>query len=794
MLPAIVFIFSRAGCDEAAKKAARARSYLLSTSEESEVMERIEFFREANAELALDSERLEWLSRGVAAHHAGLLPIEKSFIESLFQDNLIKVVFATETLAAGINMPARCTVLTKLTKWSDEGQVLLTPSSTLQMAGRAGRRGKDELGQVVFCRTPQEDAETAYKLLLEPPEPIESHFFVTYGSAVKMLRVWNMEECKSLVERSFGTYLAEKQENTADKRIILLEEQLCEYEAMFYDIPQLELEEYAKVHDTFTRAEKHKLVLKKAESNLISQTMEGILPFVPTGTSVRLTDGSLGIILDEAQPEIIMNFRTGSNPIQFNSMPFLLLVRTGEQEASDHVQMTEDARAAGSERTSAPVLSLRIIEPRHVLAFDSKRKEPPPPSLLRTILDDLPPAKKWVPRRDGSLVVVLKTVEMKAGPFLSMKEDEQKDGAVVALADEKASQILSREDAAAALSSHIVSVPYPEPSAIVVRQEKRIEKVRDQLTKLPLHSLPNREAMVDAYLKHADLMNEHTKLSKELGMTQNDGETVTWKQFKSTCHVLQAYGALDENWAPTEFGNLVGGLAGVNELWLALVLVELNKRTDLTAPQLAGTLAAVLNENLRSDVYINYVISDEVDNTLDSLEDVGMKLYDAQGDHGVEFPILMTPEACPLVEAWAAGDEWENLLEQTSLDSGDIVRIFRQVIDLLYRVQSVPYVSKSITRLAWEARFAMDRLPISEETKGLKNDVEPVEVGEAESDEPVESGEEDADDPIEVAGDWGDEPLEAEEETDEVMEVGEEEADELVAAVKKEEGSSAADR
>jgi len=183
-----------------------------------------------------------------------------------------------------------------------------------------------------------------------------------------------------------------------------------------------------------------------------------------------------------------------------------------------------------------------------------------------------------------------------------------------------------------------------------------------------------------------------------------------------------------------------------------------------------------------------------VDNTLDSLEDVGMKLYDAQGDHGVEFPILMTPEACPLVEAWAAGDEWENLLEQTSLDSGDIVRIFRQVIDLLYRVQSVPYVSKSITRLAWEARFAMDRLPISEETKGLKNDVEPVEVGEAESDEPVESGEEDADDPIEVAGDWGDEPLEAEEETDEVMEVGEEEADELVAAVKKEEGSSAADR
>jgi len=137
MVPAIVFIFSRQGCDQAAALVASTNNKLISKHEMLEIMDRVRAFRDANPDLPVDEQRFRWLQRGVASHHAGLLPIEKSFIESLFQEALIKIVFATETLAAGINMPARCTVLTIISKRDRNQQVPLSSSAVLQMAGRA---------------------------------------------------------------------------------------------------------------------------------------------------------------------------------------------------------------------------------------------------------------------------------------------------------------------------------------------------------------------------------------------------------------------------------------------------------------------------------------------------------------------------------------------------------------------------------------------------------------------------------------------------------------------------------
>jgi superfamily II RNA helicase len=98
--------------------------------------------------------QVEPLYKGIAAHHAGILPLWKGLVEELFQAGLIKVVFATETLAAGINMPARTTVIASLSKRTDSGHRLLTPSEFLQMAGRAGRRGMDESGPCGDCGNP----------------------------------------------------------------------------------------------------------------------------------------------------------------------------------------------------------------------------------------------------------------------------------------------------------------------------------------------------------------------------------------------------------------------------------------------------------------------------------------------------------------------------------------------------------------------------------------------------------------------------------------------------------------
>jgi superfamily II RNA helicase len=168
MLPAIWFIFSRARCDEAV--ACMASSSTLVTPEErarlSAALDRLR----ASCPEALRPEYAAPLLAGVAAHHAGCLPAWKSFVEELFQEGLLKVVFATETLAAGINMPARAVVLSSTSKRDAEGPRRLTVNEFMQMAGRAGRRGFDTQGSVVVVQSAFEGATSASELALGEPE------------------------------------------------------------------------------------------------------------------------------------------------------------------------------------------------------------------------------------------------------------------------------------------------------------------------------------------------------------------------------------------------------------------------------------------------------------------------------------------------------------------------------------------------------------------------------------------------------------------------------------------------
>ncbi|CAM9523496.1 unnamed protein product, partial [Sphacelaria rigidula] len=175
----------------------------------------------------------ELILQGISTHHAGLLPVFKSFVEELFADALVKVVFATETLAAGVNMPARATVITSLSKRIDTGIVKLTPSQLLQMGGRAGRRGKDVSGSVILMRSRYDDCIEAHRLLMAPMDGIQSQFKSSYGMAVGVLRTRNMESAKIVVEKSFGNFLRQKrlgpvqvEAKAAERRLKEIQEQL----------------------------------------------------------------------------------------------------------------------------------------------------------------------------------------------------------------------------------------------------------------------------------------------------------------------------------------------------------------------------------------------------------------------------------------------------------------------------------------------------------------------------------------------------------------------------------------
>jgi superfamily II RNA helicase len=204
MLPAIYFVFSRKGCDQAMLSCGHLQ--LLNEEE----MDRVEEFIDRYVRdypSAADHPHLPYLFKGLAAHHAGLLPTWKVLVERLFQMGLVKVVFATETLAAGINMPARTTVLASISKRSDDGHRTLTASEFLQMSGRAGRRGMDPLGHVVVVGNPYQSVAEAQRLATSPPDPLGSHFTPTYGMVLNLLQRHTLEQCEFLVSRSFGEFL-----------------------------------------------------------------------------------------------------------------------------------------------------------------------------------------------------------------------------------------------------------------------------------------------------------------------------------------------------------------------------------------------------------------------------------------------------------------------------------------------------------------------------------------------------------------------------------------------------------
>lgn len=208
MLPAIFFLFSRRGCEDAMK---RARGIpLLSTAEQTELRTVVETFTRDHPNLQ-NHPHLPYLFEGMSVHHAGMLPSWKMMVEKLFQRGLLKVVFATETLAAGINMPARSTVISSIYKRADEGHRELTASEFLQMSGRAGRRGMDEVGHVIVLHHPFEPVEDAAKLATATPDPLSSRFTPSYGMVLNLLERHSLEETRDLIERSFGQFIVNQQ-------------------------------------------------------------------------------------------------------------------------------------------------------------------------------------------------------------------------------------------------------------------------------------------------------------------------------------------------------------------------------------------------------------------------------------------------------------------------------------------------------------------------------------------------------------------------------------------------------
>ena len=244
MLPAIYFIFSRNQCDEAAKSCLAA-GLRLTNAEQRERIREIAEARLAGmdpADLAVlgYGQFLAQLEAGIAAHHAGMVPPFKEVVEACFTEGLIRVVFATETLAVGINMPARTVVIDKLTKFTGEHHAMLTPGEYTQLTGRAGRRGIDELGQAVVLWNPFTTFDQVAGLAASRWFHLNSAFRPTYNMAANLVRTYSSEQAHHLLNLSFAQYQADgdvvRMESRLGRRQLQLQELLTEATSPYGDI------------------------------------------------------------------------------------------------------------------------------------------------------------------------------------------------------------------------------------------------------------------------------------------------------------------------------------------------------------------------------------------------------------------------------------------------------------------------------------------------------------------------------------------------------------------------------
>ncbi|WP_457950197.1 DEAD/DEAH box helicase [Pseudarthrobacter sp. alpha12b] len=282
LLPAITFIFSRAGCEAAVAQCVTSGLWLTTEKEQQIIAQRVD---EAGQDIPPDDLDVlgfwTWrygLLRGFAAHHAGMLPTFKEVVEKLFADGLVKAVFATETLALGVNMPARSVVLEKLDKFNGEAHVDITAGEYTQLTGRAGRRGIDVEGHAVVLWQPGTDPTAVAGLASRRTYPLNSSFRPTYNMSINLLAQFGRARAREILESSFAQFQADRSVVGLARQVRSREESLAGY-AKSMTCHLGDFTEYARLRRELSDAENATSRTKsRVQKSLSGDSLARLLP------------------------------------------------------------------------------------------------------------------------------------------------------------------------------------------------------------------------------------------------------------------------------------------------------------------------------------------------------------------------------------------------------------------------------------------------------------------------------------------------------------------------------------
>lgn len=592
----------------------------------------------------VNRDQLDSLLRGIATHHAGGLPAWKELVEMLFERGLVKLVFATATLSAGLNMPARTTVISALKKRSDDGHRFLTPSEFLQIAGRAGRRGKDPVGYVVTVQTPYEGAREAAHLATSAPENLQSCFTPSYGMVLNLLQKHSLEETKELLTRSFAEYLIQEQLTPEQEAIAELTTALARLDVELAGVDDRQLEQFRKLRERLKEEQRlGDLLLQQAEGErkkliapLLLDLAPGALLYLK-GKHIRVGDPVGAILIEKVN---------GSG-----QAPYFLCLTAKNQWIIVGTGDVHDYTGQHFPVDRLPPLT--------------------PPELL---------------------------------PRLGQKRKGD-------------------ESSAQAIAQWLPTLEPITPAPEVLEQQARITALESQLSSDPLSQKRDPQSLLARFQQRQELRQELYR-RQNLYQQHSSKRSYYWQDFLSLIQVLQYFGAL-EGHTPTLLGEVAATLRGENELWLALALLS-GRLEDLDPPQLAAALSALITEPPRPDSWTEHLPSREVlialgiQRSLDaeeqtsqiSLGEVRRQLNQCQRQYLVTVPAWFEGKFLGVVEAWCRGTRWPELCDRTSQDEGDIVRLLRRTMDLLWQIPQVPGLSDELKQKAKIAIALMKRFPI----------------------------------------------------------------------------------
>lgn len=294
LLPGIVFIFSRKGCDMAVSRCL-ADGIRLTTREEREEIRRI-VKRELRNLAPEDLNVLgyhQWvngLERGIASHHAGLIPQFKSVVETLFQRRLVKLVFATETLALGINMPAKSVTIEQLEKFNGETRVPLTPGEYTQLTGRAGRRGIDTVGHAIVAWEHRQDLDTIASLASKRLYPLRSTFRPTYNMAVNLLERMPYAKARETLERSYAQFQADRDMVHLAQEVKDQQRSLAGYQKAMYRAKGSDKDRWRRRYQKLKQQTDRKLRQVSRRTTTIARVFDRVLIVLHTLGYVQETD------------------------------------------------------------------------------------------------------------------------------------------------------------------------------------------------------------------------------------------------------------------------------------------------------------------------------------------------------------------------------------------------------------------------------------------------------------------------------------------------------------------------